>query len=107
MQQYDSDMPYLNPPNQSEWKIVYRQRIYGAQPSMGAAGSTPKEMRIVKRYTTVEWDRVWINLHTTWASDNIKAMWFLVIDDLLPTNKRLHRINLMEISRYKFAVRMI
>jgi hypothetical protein len=68
---------------------------------MGAAGSTPREMRVVMRYPSVEWDRVWIDLHTTWISENIKAMWFLVIHDLLPTNKRLHRINLTETLRCK------
>jgi hypothetical protein len=103
MRQYASGMAYVDPPNQGEGKMMYRQRIYeyGALRSMDAAGSTPREMRIVMRYSTVEWDQVWINLHTTWASDNIKVMWFLVIHDLLPTNERLHRINLTETSKCK------
>jgi hypothetical protein len=86
MRQYASDMAYVDPPNQGDGKKMYMQRIYGALQSMGVAGSTPMEMRIVMRYPTVEWDRVWINLHTTWTSDKNKALWFLVIHDLLPTN---------------------
>jgi hypothetical protein len=94
-------MAYVDQPNQAERKKVYTQRIYGVLRSMGVAGSTPRGMRIVMRYSTVEWDRVWINLHKTRASDNIKAMWFLVIHDFLPTNERVHRINLTETSRCK------
>jgi hypothetical protein len=86
MLQFASDMSYVDPPNQGERKNTYKQRIYGELRSMGMAGLAPREMRILVRYPTVEWDRVWINLHTIWASDTIKAMWFLVIHDLLPTN---------------------
>jgi hypothetical protein len=52
---------------------------------------------------TVEWDWLWIILHTIWASDYIKVMWFLVIHDLQPINERLHRINLAETSRCKMC----
>jgi hypothetical protein len=97
-------MAYVDSPNQGEGKKVYRQRIYGALRAMGAAGSTPRKMRIVMKYPTVEWHRAWINLHTTWASDSIKAMWFLVIHDLVPTNERLHRINLKVTLRCKVCV---
>jgi hypothetical protein len=68
---------------------------------MGAVKSTPREMRFVIRYPTVEWDQVWINLNTTGASDNFNAMLFLFIHDLLPTNERLLRINRTETPRCK------
>jgi hypothetical protein len=91
-------MAYVDPPNQGERKKTYKQRIYGALHSMGMAGLAPREMRIVVQYTTVEWDRVWISMRPGPLTLHIKAMWFLVIYDLLPTNERLHRINLTETS---------
>jgi hypothetical protein len=64
-------------------------------------------MRIVMRYPTLKWDQVWINLHTTLASDNIKTTWFIVINVILPTNEHLHWINLTETRDLKCAVSRI
>jgi hypothetical protein len=72
----------------------YKGLIYGTLRVMGMAGFAPRDMRIVVRYPAVEWNRVWCNLHMTWTADTIKTMWFLVIHDLIPTNERLHKINL-------------
>jgi hypothetical protein len=47
-------------------------------------------------YPTTDWDRVWSNLHATWAADAIKAKWFRVIHDILPTNEWLHTIRLTD-----------
>jgi hypothetical protein len=55
-------------------------------------------MRIVLLYLTTDWDRVWSNLHATWAADAIKANRFRVIHDILPTNERLHTIRLTDLA---------
>jgi hypothetical protein len=49
-------------------------------------------MHITLLYPTTDWDRVWLNLHATWAVDALKANWFRVIHDILPTNEQLQNI---------------
>jgi hypothetical protein len=53
-------------------------------------------VRIMLFYPTTDWNRVWSNLHATWAADAVKANWFRVIHDILPTNERLHTIRLTD-----------
>jgi hypothetical protein len=101
MPQYASGMVCVDPLNQGKGKKVYRQRIYDALRGMGVAGSTPRENANCNAICHggmgpgMDWSPYDL------GSDNIKATWFLVIHDLLPTNERLHRINLTETSRCK------
>ena len=39
------------------------------------------------------------NLHTTWISEEIASMWYIVVYDIMPTNERLHTIRLVESDR--------
>jgi hypothetical protein len=94
LRQYALDLAYVVPPRQGEDRRKCQRRIYGVLRIMEMAGAAPQEMRIVTRHPTVDWNLVWRNLHLTWTSDTIKAMWYLVIHDLMPTNERLNRINL-------------
>jgi hypothetical protein len=56
-------------------------------------------MRITKLHPTTDWAKVWSNLHTTRSSDTLKATWYMIIHDILPTNERLHAIHLTVYSR--------
>ena len=51
-------------------------------------------VRITMMCPTADWERLWANLHATWASDSMKINWIKVIRDILPRNERLHAIRL-------------
>ena len=51
-------------------------------------------MRIVRKYPTLPWQRVWANLHLAGLSDKTKLKRYAAIQDILPTNERLATINL-------------
>jgi hypothetical protein len=61
---------------------------------MLTTGNDLSEMRIVRKYPTLSWQRVWSNLHTAGLSDAIKSTLYAAIHDILPTKERLATINL-------------
>jgi hypothetical protein len=88
------EMAYVEHPKQSESLRAFRTRLYGTLRTMKLATNKRRDVRNTLLYPTTDWDRVWSNLHETWASDVIKANWFKVIHDILLTNERLHTIRL-------------
>jgi hypothetical protein len=97
---YALEMAYVKPPQQSEAPRAFRRRVYETLRAIQLATNSPRDVRIVLLYPTADWDRVWSNLHATWAADAIKANWFRVIYDTLPTNERLHTIRLTDSALY-------
>jgi hypothetical protein len=58
------------------------------------AETVPKEIRITRLWQTTEWGNVWDNLQTAPVPEDTKAMWYRVIQDLITTDERLHKIRL-------------
>ena len=52
------------------------------------------DMRITKIWQNTGWNIVWKNLHYTPIPGGTKAAWYKVINDILPTNERLHKIQM-------------
>jgi hypothetical protein len=52
---------------------------------------------------TTDWARVWTNLHTAWASDAMKANWYMVMHDIIPTKERLHAILLTDSAQCRIC----
>jgi hypothetical protein len=78
-----------NPHNRVKPYRAFRTRVYETLRTIQLATNKPRDVRITLLYPTTDWDRVWSNLHATWAADAFKANWFRVIHDILPTNERL------------------
>jgi hypothetical protein len=53
-------------------------------------GSTT--LRIVRKHSEMQWQRVWKTLHTTGLSDTIKSRWYAAIHGIIPTYQRLAEI---------------
>jgi hypothetical protein len=70
--------------------------VYETMRTILLATKKPRDVRITLLYPKTDWGRVWSNVHATWAADAIKANWFRVIHDILPTNERLHTIRLTD-----------
>jgi hypothetical protein len=73
---------------------AFKKRLYGVLLMMLTTSNDLSEIRIVRKYPTLSWQRVWANLLTAGLSDTIKSTWYAAIHDILPTNERLTAINL-------------
>ena len=51
-------------------------------------------MRIGQLHPSADWERIWNNLHACSTTEAVRVNWYLVIQDILPTNARLHKIRL-------------
>ena len=51
-------------------------------------------MRINKIWPNTDWNTVWENIHCTPVPGGMKAAWYKVIHDILPTNVRLYKIRI-------------
>ena len=82
------NMAYITTPEQDESPRCFRQRIYAALHSMALAlkGVGLRDVRVMTQHPTTAWSKVWGNLHAVWSSEELKAAWFRVIHDLIPTN---------------------
>jgi hypothetical protein len=63
---------------------------------MAAAGKAFRDMRIVQMRSDINWQQVWRNLHYSWMSEEIRSVWHVVIQDILPTKNRLAAIKMVE-----------
>jgi len=60
-------------------------------------------MRIQKLWPDTDWDQVWTNLVKAPITKQVEAEWYQVIHDLIPTNVRLHRINICHTDSCKIC----
>jgi len=65
-----------------------------SNPKMATTGNGTSDLRIVRKYPGIAWQRVWTNVHTTGLSDPIKSTWYAAIHEIIPTNERLAAIHL-------------
>jgi len=53
-------------------------------------------MRIYKLWPHTDWTQVWKNFNDVHITENMRCVWYQVIHDILPTNARLHRVNVTQ-----------
>jgi hypothetical protein len=87
-------MAYVTPLGPRESTKAFKKRLCGVLLMMLTTSKDLSEMRIVRKYPTLPWQRVWANLRTAGLSDTIKSTWYAAIHDIVPTNERLAAINL-------------
>jgi hypothetical protein len=56
---------------------------------MALALKGARDVRIMTQYPSTLWSKAWGNLHAVWSSEELKAAWFMVIHDLIPTKDRI------------------
>ena len=99
LQIYASDMAYIPQPDRAECTQAVKQRIYRTLHTMNRAGTGNREMRIVQQWPGSDWDSIWRNLHNKAIRDTLKATWYRIIPDLIPTKVRLAAISLAETNK--------
>ena len=63
------DKAYVEPPKQGEALRTFRVRVYEILLVIKLAANPPRNVRITMICPTTDWERVWANLHATWAAD--------------------------------------
>jgi hypothetical protein len=84
-----TDMAYVAPPHQTETPKVYKTRLYKTQAWFQRKINESMEMRIIRKYPDIQWNKVWKNLQAAPVTIEVKDTWYKAIHDILPTNKRL------------------
>jgi len=62
---------------------------------MAEAGNPPRVMRIMQLHPSADWERIWNKVHACWTTEVIRLNWYVVIQDILTTYPRLHKIRLV------------
>jgi len=91
---YATDMAYIMSPEQNESLRAFRKRTYTTLHTMAQATKEIRDMRVVKLHPDTHWTRVWQNLQVAWVSEELKAVWYTAIHDIIPTHDRLAKIRL-------------
>ena len=78
---------------------MYKRRLYNAQLTMLQAEIVGDRMGIERLWPGTNWNRIWKNLWPTPAPETTKAIRYKTLHDILPTNERLHKINISPTDR--------
>jgi len=89
---YVQELAYIDPYKRGEHPRTLGRRVYWTLRGMAEKGNPPRVMHIMKLYPSAGWERIWTNLHECWTTEAVKINWYMVIQDILPTNERLHKI---------------
>ena len=88
------DSAYVDEQGLEKSKRAYKRRLYNNMYNMIRVETGIQDMRITKIWPNTNWNTVWKNLHYTPIPGGTKAVWYKVINDILPTNERLHKIQM-------------
>jgi len=91
---YAYNMAYISPQSHNEKANAFQKRIYDSLYKMERAGLINIEPRISRQQPQADWNRVWENLHSAPFPEQMKATWYHIIHDLVPTKSRLAAIQL-------------
>jgi hypothetical protein len=84
---------------------AYKQRVYGKLHYISRMETGQREMTIIMIWPNTDWSSVWKSLAKTPVPGEIKAAWYKVINDILPTNERLLRIRIAPTDRCRHCDR--
>ena len=98
LRQYGIDMAYVTPYAPGETRQKFKRRVYEVLFGLTTNVSATGELRIVRKFSCVDWERVWKNLQASGVPDVTKSIWFAAIHDIIPTNYRLAAIRLTDTS---------
>ena len=94
LRQLEMDTAYITPQGQGESVTTYRRRIHEFLLALMQAEARPIGMRVERLWPDTDWDVVWKNLWTTIGPESVKASWYRIIHNIVPTPERLHKIRI-------------
>jgi hypothetical protein len=84
---------------------AYKRRKYWTMHPLLSNEKKPTEPSIIQMWPNTEWRAVWSNINEMLIPERIKATWFKVIHDIIPTKTRLLRIKLSQTPVMNAAVK--
>jgi hypothetical protein len=102
LRRFAIDSAYIVGKGPTETMAAYKGRIYDTLYHISRMEAESREMRIVTLRPQTNWPTLWKNLDETPVAGELKAAWHIVINDIISTNERLHkmRIATTDICRY-------
>jgi hypothetical protein len=88
-------MLYVPEQEAREIKQAYKRRSYATMHEMNTSAIGAREMCIHKLAPNMKWNIMWENIHCAPVHGAIKAVWYKVIHDIVPTNARLPQTNVL------------
>lgn len=76
--------------------IVNDARLRHCKMIMEMLQSTAPGNKMVLKYPTKNWKRIWTNISNKVLSSDIQATWFRVVNDVVATNEKLYSIGLSD-----------
>jgi len=94
LRRFAMDSAYVDIQGTMESKRAYKRRLYSTLYHISRGATGAQEMRIIRIWPKTDWTTVSKNIHRTPVSGGMKAAWYKVINDILPTNDRLNKIRM-------------
>ena len=88
------DSVYVAETGPTEFMTAYKRRVYDTLHLMCWMEIGPRQTRVSTMWPTADWFLVWKNLAETPVTGVTKAVWYKVINNILPTKERIHRIRI-------------
>ena len=54
-----------------------------------------------KLWPNTDWVQTWKNLNETPVPETTRSVWYRVIHEIIPSNERLHRINMVQTNTFR------
>jgi hypothetical protein len=84
---------YISNQTDTEMEAQYKQKIYDALHSTQFNISTILPMRMQLKYPQHNSANIWNNINKKFMSHTIRTIWYMVVQDIIPTKSRLHNIH--------------
>jgi hypothetical protein len=86
------DKAYIPPPDKKESWEAYRSRVCKTLQTLLRKTPQTPPMRTEIKWPQSNWEKIWRNLKDTPVNEENKVIWYKVINDIIPTRQRLHKI---------------
>jgi hypothetical protein len=99
LKHYAINMAYVPTTEKDKPHKTVTRRLYGTLRTMVIAERGAREIRVIQLGPTINWPRVWQNLHNAWIREQLKSAWFTVIHEIIPKNERMAAVQLTDTGR--------
>jgi hypothetical protein len=82
---------------------AYKRRVYDTLHHISRMETESREMRIFTLWPQTNWPTLWKNLDETPVAGEIQIAWYMVINDIIPTNERFHKIQIATTDKCRYC----
>jgi hypothetical protein len=82
---------------------AYKRRIYDMLHHISSMETEPREMIVATMWPQINWPTVWKNLDEAPVAGETKAACYMLINDVITTNEKLHKIRMATTDRCRYC----